>query len=254
MKKIVLSAVLAVAVCAASDADFKKGFDTAVEAVRLELINGSNTNRYLNFKYDKLLYLNTSKLSTNEILLIQFIAFSNGFTDLGYSNEKLYFGSFSRDADRAAAKSKLESLIGMSIETESNNGKIKEVTPILDRSFYIQKRNVVEGAIKRAEYSYYGDNNNPAAQAPAPVAAPAPVVEHAPAITQVQNTLTQVPNTFLIPLKNGTDVFEFKNGLFRTIGITDMSKVRYESTTNEYVKAYNQNIYFKISDVKFLER
>ena len=94
MKKIVLSAVLAVAVCAASEADFKKGFDTAVEAVRLELINGSNTNRYLNFKYDKLLYLNTSKLSTNEILLIQFIAFSNGFTDLGYSNEKLYFGRF----------------------------------------------------------------------------------------------------------------------------------------------------------------
>ena len=44
MKKIVLSAVLAVAVCAASEADFKKGFDTAVEAVRLELINGSNTN------------------------------------------------------------------------------------------------------------------------------------------------------------------------------------------------------------------
>ena len=246
MKKIVLSAVLAVAVCAASEADFKKGFDTAVEAVRLELINGSNTNRYLNFKYDKLLYLNTSKLSTNEILLIQFIAFSNGFTDLGYSNEKLYFGSFSREADRAAAKSKLENLIGMSIETESNNGKIKEVTPILDRSFYIQKRNVVEGAIKRAEYSYYGDNE-PVAPAQAPVAAPAPVVEQAPAITQISNT-------FFIPLKNGTDVFEFKNGLFRKIGITDMSKVRYESSTNDYVKAYNQNIYFKKSDVKFLER
>ena len=226
MKKIVLSAVLAVAVCAASEADFKKGFDTAVEAVRLELINGSNTNRYLNFKYDKLLYLNTSKLSTNEILLIQFIAFSNGFTDLGYSNEKLYFGSFSREADRVAAKSKLENLIGMSIETESNNGKIKE------------------GAIKRAEYSYYGDNKP---VEPAQAAAPAPVVEHAPAITQVSNT-------FFMPLKNGTDVFEFKNGLFRKIGITDMSKVRYESQTNDYVKAYNQNIYFKKSDVKFLER
>ena len=244
MKKIVLSAVLAVAVCAASEADFKKGFDTAVEAVRLELINGSNTNRYLNFKYDKLLYLNTSKLSTNEILLIQFIAFSNGFTDLGYSNEKLYFGSFSREADRVAAKSKLENLIGMSIETESNNGKIKEVTPILDRSFYIQKRNVVEGAIKRAEYSYYGDNKP---VEPAQATASAPVVEHAPAITQISNT-------FFMPLKNGTDVFEFKNGLFRKIGITDMSKVRYESQTNDYVKAYNQNIYFKKSDVKFLER
>lgn len=246
MKKIVLSAVLAVAVCAASEADFKKGFDTAVEAVRLELINGSNTNRYLNFKYDKLLYLNTSKLSTNEILLIQFIAFSNGFTDLGYSNEKLYFGSFAREADRAAAKSKLENLIGMSIDTESNNGKIKEVTPILDRSFYIQKRNVVEGAIKRAEYSYYGDNKQ-IAPAQAAVAAPAPVVEQAPVITRVSNT-------FFMPLKNGTDVFEFKNGLFRKIGITDMSKVRYESQTNDYVKAYNQNIYFKKSDIKFLER
>lgn len=242
MKKIVLSAVLAVAVCAASEADFKKGFDTAVEAVRLELINGSNTNRYLNFKYDKLLYLNTSKLSTNEILLIQFIAFSNGFTDLGYSNEKLYFGSFAREADRAAAKSKLENLIGMSIDTESNNGKIKEVTPILDRSFYIQKRNVVEGAIKRAEYSYYGDSKPVIAEIPAQ----APV-EPAPAIIQA-------PDTFIMPLKNGTDVFEFKNGLFRKIGITDMSKVRYESITNEYVKAYNQNIYFKKSDVKFLER
>lgn len=241
MKKIVLSAVLAAAVFA-GEADFKKGFDTAVEAVKLELINGSNLNRYLNFKYDKLLYLNTAKLSTNEILLIQFIAFSNGFTDLGYSNEKLYFGSFAREADRAAAKSKLESIIGMSIETESNNGKIKDVTPVLDRTFYIQKRNVVEGAIKRGEYSFYED------------AAPVNVTAEAP--TQA---VVVVGNKFFMPLKNKTNVYELGKQGIKKIGITDVSKVRFEGIAfdkdkTEYVKAYNQNIYFKKSDVKFIER
>lgn len=239
MKKIVLSAVLAAAVFA-SEADFRKGFDTAVEAVKLELINGSNTNRYLNFKYDKLLYLNTFKLSTNEILLIQFLAFSNGFTDLGYSNEKLYFGSYSREADRAAAKSKLENIIGMSVETENNNGKIKDVTPVLDRSFYIQKRNVVEGAIKRGEYSFFEDVE--------PVEAEAQNVASAP-----------VKSIFFIPLKNGTSVYELGKQGFKKIGITDASRVRFESIAfdkdkNEYVKAYNQNVYFKKSDVKFIER
>ena len=108
MKKLALIALVVANLTFANDADFKKGFETAVEAVKLELINGSNLNRTLNYTGDKLLYLNTSHLSTNEILLSQFIAFSNGFTDLGFSGERLYFGSYLRDADRDMAKRKLE--------------------------------------------------------------------------------------------------------------------------------------------------
>ena len=60
MKKLALISLVVANLTFANDADFKKGFETAVEAVKLELINGSNLNRTLNYTGDKLLYLNTS--------------------------------------------------------------------------------------------------------------------------------------------------------------------------------------------------
>lgn len=231
MKKLTLSVLIVANLTFANDADFKKGFETAVEAVKLELINGSNLNRTLNYTGDKLLYLNTSHLSTNEILLSQFIAFSNGFTDLGFSGERLYFGSYIRDADRDVAKRKLENLLGYKIEKESNGGRARVVTPILDRSFYIAKRNVVEGAIKRSEYTYY----------------------------QTQRQQATKPNAsyqFFIP-KSGVDVFNVSDGVMMRIGqSSDTQKLKYEKTIMDtdgiqYVKASGSNRYFRMEDVKF---
>ena len=231
MKKLALIALVVANLTFANDADFKKGFETAVEAVKLELINGSNLNRTLNYTGDKLLYLNTSHLSTNEILLSQFIAFSNGFTDLGFSGERLYFGSYLRDADRDMAKRKLENLLGYKIEKESNGGRARVVTPILDRSFYIEKRNVVEGAIKRSEYTYY----------------------------QAQRQQVAKPNASyqsFIP-KSGVDVFNVSDGVMMRIGrSSDTQKLKYEKTIIDtdgiqYVKASGSNRYFRMEDVRF---
>ena len=254
MKKIVLMSLIAVSGLVASDADFKKGFETAVEAVRLELINGSNLNRALNYNEDKLLYLDTAKLSTNEILLAQFIAFSNGFTDLGYSNEKLYFGSYAREADQELSKKKLESILGMKIDKERNDKKLKYVTPVLDRGFYIQKRNVVEGAIKRSEYSTNETENSD------------PIFT----IYKPESQVKQNKYSFFIAKEARTDVYTIDNSkiekdlvidkkAIKKVGITDMSKLRYETTVAtsdgvEYVKALSHDYYFKKSDVKFLER
>ena len=52
MKKLALIALVVANLTFANDADFKKGFETAVEAVKLELINGSNLNRTLNYTGD----------------------------------------------------------------------------------------------------------------------------------------------------------------------------------------------------------
>ncbi|HDX6248316.1 TPA: hypothetical protein RPW15_001473 [Campylobacter fetus subsp. venerealis] len=254
MKKIVLMSLIAISGLFANDIDFKKGFETAVEAVRLELINGSNLNRALNYNEDRLLYLNTSKLSTNEILLAQFIAFSNGFTDLGYSNEKLYFGSYAREADRELSKKKLERLLGMEIEKEKNDKKLKYVTPVLDRGFYIQKRNIVEGAIKRSEYSTSETKNS----------------EPLFTIYEPEKQVTQKKFEFFIAKNARTDVYTIDNSkiekgvisdkkAIKKVGITDMSKLRYDKTVTtldgvEYVKPHFHNYYFKKSDIKFLER
>ena len=231
MKKLALMALVVANLTFANDADFKKGFETAVEAVKLELINGSNLNRTLNYTGDKLLYLNTSHLSTNEILLSQFIAFSNGFTDLGFSGERLYFGSYLRDADRDMAKRKLENLLGYKIEKESNGGRARVVTPILDRSFYIEKRNVVEGAIKRSEYTYY----------------------------QAQRQQVAKPNASYQSFiqKSGVDVFNVSDGVMMRIGrSSDTQKLKYEKTIIDtdgiqYVKASGSNRYFRMKDVRF---
>lgn len=232
MKKLTLAVLIVANLAFANDADFKRGFETAVEAVKLELINGSNFNRTLNYGGDKLLYLNTSRLSTNEILLAQFIAFSNGFTDLGFSGEKLYFGSYLRDADRDVAKRKLENLLGYKIEKESNGGRARFVTPILDRSFYIAKRNVVEGAIKRSEYTYY----------------------------EAQKQQVAKPNASyrsFMP-RSGVDMFSVSDGVMTKIGRSnDTQKLRYERTITDtdgvqYVKASGSNRYFKVKDVQFM--
>lgn len=231
MKKLTLSVLIVANLVFANDADFKKGFETAVEAVKLELINGSNLNRTLNYTGDKLLYLNTSHLSTNEILLSQFIAFSNGFTDLGFSGERLYFGSYLRDADRDMAKRKLENLLGYKIEKESNGGRARVVTPILDRSFYIEKRNVVEGAIKRSEYTYYQAQRQQVAKSNASYQS-------------------------FIP-KSGVDVFNVSDGVMMRIGrSSDTQKLKYEKTVIDtdgiqYVKASGSNRYFRMKDVRF---
>ncbi|QKF93223.1 hypothetical protein [Campylobacter sp. CCUG 57310] len=247
MKKVGLISVALASLLFAGEMDFKKGFETAVEAVRLELINGSNFNRDLNYKSKYLLYTNTEKLSTNEILLAQFIAFANGFTDLGYSDEKLYFGSYNRQADQEQAKDKLERILGLKIQKEKNNDKVKTVTPILDRSFYIQKRNIVEGAIKRSEY--LTEQN----EAIVTIGTPIITEKKNPVITEKE----PFKNIYFLPTKNKTDVFVIDGEKMKKVGITDMSRIKYSTTITvnkeEFVKAYNYDYYLKKSEVKFIK-
>ena len=118
MKKILAVAILSSLVFA-DDMDFKKGFDMAVKAIQLEMINGSNTNRAMNYHYPKTIYLDTRDMTTNEILLAQYIAFSNGYIDTVFIGEKMYFGSYLREADRTLAKQNLEQLLGKTLKNLS---------------------------------------------------------------------------------------------------------------------------------------
>lgn len=237
----------------ANELDFKKGFDMAVKAIELELINGSNTNRAVNFNYPKMLYLDTKKLSSNEILLMQYIAFSNGFLDTVYVGEKMYFGSYLREADRDTAKQTLTTLLNYTIKEETNNMKLKYATPILNRNFYISKRNIVESSIKRAEYSdwSYADTG-------------------AETKNKAPNNLIAKEKNFFIPKKHTTTSYtakstDIKNGAFinskdmRELGTISSNKYKYGRTITDenglrYVKIYNQNIYLKESEIDFLER
>lgn len=248
MKKVILTLLIVANLAFANDIDFKKGFETAVEAVKLELINGSNFNKVLNYKYPKLLYIDTKSLSTNEILIAQYIAFTNGFIDVGYTGEKMYFASYLRDADRDQAKDKLERLLSLKIRTENNNQIPKFATPILDRSFYIQKREIVVGAIKQAEISDTKDRTK---------------------AKKEQKKVQKANNAKYFKIKNDAliyDIKDIKGGAFaflcdvkmtqqkptkdiykygRTITVTD--------TGNKYVKVYNDNIFFRFEDIEFME-
>ncbi|MBR8466479.1 hypothetical protein KDE13_09045 [Campylobacter sp. faydin G-140] len=259
IKVLFLALALNATFTSANDIDFKCGFEMAVKAIELELINGSNSNRAINFNYDKMLYAKTDKMSSNEILLTQYVAFSNGFLDTIYTGEKMYFGSFLREADRDIAKERLESLLNVKVEKERNDSKIKYAKPILNRNFYILKRNIVESSIKRAEYSdWSGDSYNK--KLTKGIITDKQIEKGIEPITTEQN--------YFIPRKNKTEIFalernplsDSKNShILVRVGITDMNKFAYEKTItdskgNKYVKEKNDNLYIREEDVKFLER
>lgn len=250
MKKILAVAILSSLVFA-DDMDFKKGFDMAVKAIQLEMINGSNTNRAMNYHYPKTIYLDTRDMTTNEILLAQYIAFSNGYIDTVFIGEKMYFGSYLREADRTLAKQNLEQLLGKTLKNEENKNKIMYATPILNRNFYITRKNIVESGIKRSEYNDWSFKEISKDKLP-------------------NNTSNlRIKKNFFIPKRNNTDAFSIepskitngfvKNKYITKIGITNMTKYRYGSTIEDesgkkYVKAHNQNIFIREAEVDFLER
>jgi len=243
MKKIVLAAALCSSFAMANIEDYKRGFEAAIESMRLQInLNNVNAERIV-FKNENVLYINIKGLDSTSVLLIQHLANTNSFQEVYISKDKLFLGSFEREADAIKYKTKAESILGERVYIASKMDFVNEHTnPLFFKDFYnnlIRKDNTI--LIREPIYI-----KEPVKEIKAPVKK----VVAVPKNFSLKNGMAQ---SYYLPENETTaQAKNFNEGEIRA---TD-TKFEYEksyktSDGKEFLKVKNQNIFFLKEDVRF---
>ena len=110
MKKLIVLAVLSGALFANST-HYKLGFENSLEATAISLKNNGHLPQYFNLKNDFVVYQEISNVDSATILLMEYLAFKEGFVEVKTTRKYIFYGSFERSADANVAQAKLKRLL-----------------------------------------------------------------------------------------------------------------------------------------------
>jgi hypothetical protein len=128
MKKIVLAAALCSNLLMADITDFKKGFEAAIESFRLQVKLNNIVPQKIEFTSDNVLYIDIKNLDTASLLLLQYMAENEDFKDIKLGKNKIFLGSYSRNADVLFYKEKAEELFGEKVLIGKKQDLLNEYT------------------------------------------------------------------------------------------------------------------------------
>lgn len=245
MKKLILVTALCSSVAFANIEDYKRGFEAAIESMRLQLNLNNVKPELINFKNENILYIDIKSLDSTSILLMQHLANTNSFNEVYISKDKLYIGSYEREADALKYKLKAESILGERVLITKNSNIINEYTnPLFFKEFYsnlVRKDNTI--LIKEPVYIKEPE--------------PKKLITKAP----VKKVTVPKKFTLINGMAQGYTLAENENTTqaknFREVEIfaTDR-KFTYDKsvTTGDgkiFIKVSNENLYFLKDDVRY---
>ncbi len=147
MKKIVLAAALCGSFAMANIEDYKRGFEAAIESMRLQLNLNNVKPERIDFKEDNVLFVEIKNLDSTSVLLMQHLANTNSFNEVYLAKNRLYIGSYEREADSLKYKIKAESILGERVVIQKKSEILNEYTnPLFFKEFYsslVKKDNTI---------------------------------------------------------------------------------------------------------------
>ncbi len=147
MRKIVLAAALCSTFAMANIEDYKKGFEAAIESMRLQLNLNNVKPERIDFKEDNVLFVDIKNLDSTSVLLMQHLANTNSFNEVFLAKNRLYIGSYEREADSIKYKIKAESILGERVVIQKKSEILNEFTnPLFFKEFYsslVRKDNTI---------------------------------------------------------------------------------------------------------------
>lgn len=247
MKKIVLAAALCSSFAMANIEDYKRGFEAAIESMRTQLENNNLKPENIYFKNENVLYIDITSLDSTSVLLIQHLANTNSFNEVYISKDKLFLGSYERDADAIKYKAKAESILGERVHISKKDILVNAFTnPLFFKDFYSSLVNPKDNTILIREPVYIKE----------PVKEPVKKVSN-------QNSKSSVPKKFT--LKNGKaqgytlseneTTSQARNfteiEIFMTDTKYDLGQTVKTGDGKTFLKVKNKNLYFLQEDVRF---
>ena len=143
MRKIAVGVTLLSSLVFANIEDYKRGFEAAVESMRTQLQSNNLKPELITFKNDNVLFIDIKSLDSTSVLLIQHLANTNSFNDVFVSRDKLFLGSYEREADAIKYKNKAEGILGERVYIAKKETLLNVYTnPLFFKDFY---NNLVKG-------------------------------------------------------------------------------------------------------------
>ena len=254
MKKIVLAAALSSSLLMADITDYKKGFEAAIESFRLQVKLNNIVPKKIDFIYNNVLYIDIKNLDTASLMLLQYMAENEDFKDVKLGKEKIFLGSYDRNADVLYYKAKAEELFGEKVLIGKKQDLLNEYTNPLfleDVYNYILTQTNESGMIVIKEPIYI--SNKPSVEL-----APKKYWDNTKKYwnSKYFSLVNEKAQAYYLPdgWQNG-DYKDSSNFKELEIKTTD-EKFKYARTLKAtdgkvFIKVYKENMYFLREDIKY---
>jgi len=250
MKKTVIFLVLLSAVFGYEVEDFKKGYVTAISSLNFSFQNDGVQPKKLNYIGKNIVYLDTTKLPTSEILFSQYLAHREGFKT-NIIDGKLLLGAYDRLADAEEAQAKAKSLLNFTTKIIKNNkDEIWSKSPITE---IVVKELVIDGIFVNKEVVYVNGALAPSSDTTTTAVKPA-VVKKVAAAEPTRNFTLKNFQAQSYKLKENSDKLLSANYIELDTMSDGNYKTNTQTTTSDgetFVKVQDKNVYFLLKDVKF---
>ena len=254
MKRIVLAAALSSSLLMADITDYKKGFEAAIESFRLQVKLNNIVPTQIDFLYKNVLYIDIKKLDTASLMLLQYIAENEDFKDVKLGKNKIFLGSYNRNADVLYYKEKAESLFGEKVLIGKKQDLLNEYTNPLfleDIYNYILTQANESGVVIIKEPIYIANKT-------ISKAAPKKYWNNTKKYwnSKYFSLINEKAQAYYLP--NGWQNGDYKDSSnFKELEVkTKDGKFKYARTLRAkdgkvFIKVYKENIYFLREDIKY---
>lgn len=251
MKKLIVLAVLSGALFANST-HYKLGFENSLEAMAISLKNNGHLPQYFALKNDYALYYDISDTDSATILLMEYLAFKEGFVDVKTTKKYIFFGSFERNADAIKAREKLKRLLnGVDVRISKKTSFKKE--ELISYSPYVNEiANKVVNEIR-------GSGNVVVKREVIGV----PVVKETQKVVYKQAKPKVIyknpqPQKIINIINSKAQAYKLEDNAIQELEIIQKAEFDYGSIrkvgNDEFVKVKDKNIYFLRRDVEVKAR
>lgn len=251
MKKLIVLAVLSGALFANST-HYKLGFENSLEATAISLKNNGHLPQYFNLKNDFVVYQEISNVDSATILLMEYLAFKEGFVEAKTTRKYIFYGSFERSADANVAQAKLKRLLnGANVKiSKKNSFNPKE---LITYSPYVNEiSNKVVNEIQRS-------GNVVVRREISEV----PVIKEKQKVVYKQAKPKVIykepePQKFINIINSKAQAYKYEDGKMQELEIMEQGEFDYGRNAkfggDDYVKVKDKNIYFLQRDTQVKAR
>ena len=247
MKKLLVIACLS-SLAFANSTHYKLGFENSVEAMQISLNNNGYLPKYFALKNEFVLYQEIKDIDSQTILLMEYLAFKDGFIEVKTTRKNMFFGSYEREADAIKAKNKIKTLLNGVNAKISRKSSFKQSELITYSPFVNELSERIVSNIKK-------DGNIVVQREIKEV----PVIKETQKVVYKQSKPKVIyrqpePQKYINILNSKAQAYKVEDNAMQELEVMQKGEFEYGSIrkigNDEFVKVKDKNIYFLKRDIE----